>query len=796
MLLSFDWLGQYVDLKGLSPEDVAYKLTMSTAEVEEVERLTRAVKDIIIGEITAIEPINTSESDRVMNLVTVNLGAKTMKTVCGAPNVKTGMKSAFAVPGIEISGGLTVKEQEVYGRKSSGILCSPMELGWADSHVGILAFPDMLAAGLELSEFVPETDYLIEIDNKSITHRPDLWGHYGFAREIAAIYGRELKPLKTAAAAEWKSMGEFPLRIENLEGCPGYCCLDIDGLVSAFSPLEIQYRLLAVGLRPINLLVDLTNYIMCELGQPMHAFDGERVRDIIVANFGHKGTFTTLDGIERTMIPEDLMIKDHTGPIAIAGIMGGEETEIREDTSRVLLESANFNPSRIRRTAGRLGLRSDASLRFEKGQPAYHMGLSIKRFVQLLIDAGQNPVIRSTLTCGGDSGEKARTMTMKTGYIAHTIGMNIPQERIVDILTSLEFGCSIKKEKLDLTIPLHRSARDISIPNDIVEEVARIYGYDNITPAMPDIELRKYNFNIELQKEHKIRRFLSLARGFNEAYTYSWYENNWLKRIGYDPGETLRLQNPSNENNTRMRREILPNLLSIIESNSTYRDRFFVYEVGHVFHPEGKEYHQATNIAGTGYQSAKLGSIQDMFLSVKGTVEEIFVLIDTGTPVFKASEGNSKPWCVPDACMDIILDGKYTGQIGYLTGKTFDVFDKDTQVVWFELNLDILAGHSFPEFTYEAIPVYPGSWMDFSIVADRTSSYADLAERLERFSHAILKKMKFLYSYRGKGLSGDKVSYTFRFWLGLRERTLTGDDLSDFRNAFLSYLESHGLALR
>lgn len=796
MKLSFEWLGQYVNLDNLSPDDVAHKLTMSTAEVEGVETLSRAVRNIVVGEITGIEPIKTGDSDKVMNYVTVNLGSEIMKTVCGAPNVMVGMKSAFAAPGTEIAGKVIVKEQKVYSRISYGILCSPLELGWGESHAGIVSFPENLDTGAVLAEFVPEFDTIIEIDNKSITHRPDLWGHYGFAREIAAIYSRDLRPLKVADSSIWEKMDRFQLSIDDYEGCPGYCCIDIDGLKAAFSPLDIQYRLLAVGLRPINLLVDLTNYIMYELGQPMHAFDGERVRDIIVAPFGSKGTFATLDSNERSMIPDDLMIKDHSGPVAIAGIMGGEESEIKDDTSRVLLESANFNPSRIRRTAVRLGLRTDASLRFEKGQPLYHMVLSIRRFVQLLRDAGQKPVIRSQLTCAGDTGEKARTITMNIGYFTHTIGMDIPHNRIMDILRSLDFGCTQDGDELCLSIPLHRSVRDISIPNDVVEEVARIYGYDNITPAMPDMELRSYTFNTELQKQHKIRRFMSLAKGFSEAYTYSWYDDNWLKRIGYDPGETLKLQNPSNENNTKMRREILPNLLELVESNATYRDRYFMYEMGNVFHPENNGCTQVMNLAGIGYQSEKLGSLQDLFLAIKGTIEELFTLTLSDMPVFRISENIFLPWCFRDACMDIVLDGKRIGQIGYFTGKMFDVFEKDTQIVWFEIVIDEMAGNIFPDITYDPIPVYPGSWMDFSIVADISMSYAKLAQTLENFCQPILKHKKFLYSYKGKGLPEGKISYTFRFWLGLRERTLTGDDLSDFRSEFISFLESRRLALR
>ncbi|MCE5249886.1 phenylalanine--tRNA ligase subunit beta [bacterium] len=796
MKLSLEWLGYYVDLPRLSPKDIAHELTMKTAEVEEVETLRRAVRGILVGEITAIEPIDTGKSDKPMRYVTVSLGSKTMKTVCGAPNVQIGMKSAYAPPGAVIAGGVTIGEQRMFGNLSQGILCSPMELGWGESHVGIMAFPESLQAGTELANIVPDHDDIIVVDNKSVTHRPDLWGHYGFARELAAIFGKELKPLEIIEEKEEIGLDPFPLRIDDNESCPGYCCLDIDGLRPAFSPLWMQYRLLAIGQRPINLLVDLTNYIMFELGQPMHAFDGERVRDVIVAPFGKKGTFRTLDSIDRDMIPEDCMICDHTGPIALAGIMGGEETEVKENTTRVLLESANFNPARIRRTALRLGLRSEASLRFEKGQPPYHMTLSIRRFVQLLRDSGLNPALRSRITCAGDSGEQIRTITMKTDVISRSIGMEIPQERVLEILSSLGFRGSVNGGELRIDVPPHRSKRDISIPYDIVEEVARIYGYNNVKPSMPMIEMRAYQFNTELQKLHKIRRFLSEAKGFNEVHTYSWYDDVWLKRIGYDPGETLTLKNPAAENNSRLRRELLPNLLELMESNSLHRDRFFLYEVGSVYHPKGSGSVQPMHIAGVACQSEKLGGLRELFLIVRGTIEELFTFENSSIPDFSINDKLSKPWHGADAVMNITVNGRFAGQIGYITKPFIEVYEKGTQVAWFEIQGENLTGPAYPEIQYEQIPVYPGSWMDFSILVDKNSNFSALEDILGGFAHPIMKRHKFLYLYEGKGLPEGKASYTFRYWLGLPERTLTSEDLTGFRDEYLRFLEQHGLSLR
>ncbi len=796
MKLSLDWIGQYVDLPKISPKDIAYRLTMATAEVEGVETVSRSVRGIVAGRIVESVPVTSDDGAKTMQYVTVDTGKGMFRTVCGAPNVKVGMISAFAGPGSVIAEGVTVREQTVLGKKSEGILCSPRELGWGESHVGIMAFPDTTRVGIELVELVPETDSIIEIDNKSITHRPDLWGHYGFAREMAAVFGRELKPLDVIDAAEGRDLPAFPLRIDDPEGCPGYCCMDIDGLAPAFAPLPIQYRLLAIGLRPINLLVDLTNYLMCELGQPMHAFDGTRVRDVVVARFGTHGTFRTLDSIDRRMIPEDLMICDHAGPIALAGIMGGENTEIQDDTTRLLLESANFNPARIRRTSMRLGLRSDASMRFEKGQPLYHMGLSIRRLVKLLRDAGQKPVLMSRLTSAGDTGETGRPLTVSRDSIIRSIGMDIPDDRITGILESLGFGAKMEDGMLHVVIPPHRSVRDISIPRDIVEEVARIYGYDNIEPSMPKMDMKAYEFNAGLRKQHKIRRFLSQSKGYNEVHTYSWYDENWLRRIGYDPGETLRLKNPAAENNVGLRLELVPNLLALVEMNSVHRDSFSLYEVGNVFLPKGDGFDQVMRLGGISYRSERAGGLGDLFREVKGAIGEAASMVNAANIDFVESSTVVRPWSGPGVSLDVRIDGKTVGMVGVLAGTMQQVFEKGTQVVWFELDIDTIEGPAFPDVKYDEIPVYPGSWMDFSILAPSDMPYASLDDHIRAFTHPTLKKARFLYRYDGRGLPDGMISYTFRFWLGLRERTLSGDDLTAFREAFIGYIGGRGFSLR
>ncbi|MHC4407291.1 MAG: phenylalanine--tRNA ligase beta subunit-related protein, partial [Planctomycetota bacterium] len=321
MKISLDWISDFVDLAGVDPETVADRLTMCTAEVEGYEVLRRAVEGVVIGEVVSTEPISVSgPEDSRLHLVTVDCGSSTHVTVCGAANVCRGMKSAFAPPGVTLAEGQRIEVSEVGGHKSEGVLCSARELGMSRWHEVVLECPASLEVGTPLAKHVPPDDVIVEIDNKSLTHRPDLWGHYAFARELAAIFGRPLRRLPMAELERYDDLPAYPLVIDDLEGCPCYGCLEFRVKAAQPSPLVMQRRLHALGQRTYNLLVDVTNYAMLELAQPTHAFDGDRLRAIRVATMGRRGTFTTLDGQPRQMLPDDLLIWNEREPVALAGV--------------------------------------------------------------------------------------------------------------------------------------------------------------------------------------------------------------------------------------------------------------------------------------------------------------------------------------------------------------------------------------------------------------------------------------------------------------------------------------------
>lgn len=792
MHISLDWVGQYVDIADLSPDTIAERLTMSTAEVEGVHPLTRSLAGVRIARVETVEPL-----DGAQTFVTVACGAERMTTVCGASNVRVGMTSAFAPAGVTLADGQTIAERRVGGRSSRGVLCSSDEVGMGGGHFGILDLPAGLEPGRPLADLVPAADTLLEIDNKSITHRPDLWGHYGIAREVAAIFARPLHPLPCSELAVYADLPAYPLTVDDADDCPCYGCIELDGVTPSPSPLALQTRLHALGQRTFNVLVDLTNYVMLELGQPMHAFDASRLRAVRVAPFGTQGRFTTLDGQDREMRPDDLMIWNEREPVALAGIMGGLNSEVGPATTRLLLESANFKDARIRRTATRLGVHTDASQRFEKQQPPANTRMSIARFLHLLGEAGLAVRPRTRFTYRGELQDRTRRLDVPVEFFDRRIGNPIAADRIVSILTGLGFAARAADGVVSVGIPPFRSAKDISLPVDILEEVTRIHGYDNLEPAMPDVAVDTPAFNDRLRAQHKARRILAQAHGFSEIHTYSWFDETWLETLGFEPDATLEMANSSAEHNVRLQTTLIPNVLDAVKKNAALRDRFRIFELGRIYLPAGDHDRTERNVlTGASCQQDRHGSLEDHFRRVKGALEDVAGQLGVlGLAVAPASESNL-PWQVSGSVADVTLDGTAVGQLGFLTNPILAEVAPAAQVVWFELDFDRFDGPIYPNVGYAPASRYPGSWFDFSIVADAGAGFAELAGRLDEFSHPLLKKREFVTIYQGKGLDPGLGSYTFRYWIESPDGTLSGAQINTFQAEFLDFLRSRGLRLR
>ncbi|MCL2005549.1 MAG: phenylalanine--tRNA ligase subunit beta [Planctomycetaceae bacterium] len=820
MFISLDWISDYVDLTGLDVAAITNRLTLATAEVEGSKTIRRFVKNVLVGEITAIEKLTDK-----LTFCQVDCGKKTYTTVCGAPNVRVGLKAPFAPAGTLLAGNTKVEVAELEGRTSQGILCSAAELGMSDWHEILLECPNSIKTGTALEQFIPESDTLIEIDNKSLTHRPDLWGHYGFAREFAAIFERKLKPLPQIDLAQYDSLPEYPLKNEDYENCPCYGCIEfqVKGQTSGTipSPLVIQRRLHALGMRSYNLLVDVTNYVNWEIAQPTHAFDADKLGGVRIATAGDAADgnmdFTTLDGQTRKLLPEDLLIwgsaqkSKQYRPVALAGVMGGLETEVTESTVKLLLESANFKASRVRRTAGRLDLRTDASQRYEKSQPPSNVKVGIARILKLIEDSGAELKVLSRFSVDGDLQDAVRYIDIPAGRLEQLAGITLPAKKVTQILESLGFTVERKKdETLNVGVPAFRSQKDISIPEDILEEVLRVFGFDNIPPVMPAVPMKPLHVEKHLKLEHKIRRVLSASHQFLEVHNYIWYNDNWLKKIGYEPLDTLVLKNPTSPETSRLRTSLLPNLLALIPKNRPFRESFRLFEVGRIFPvPNEKAYFEATRLAGIAFQRS--GSLEDYYLSVKSAVED--VLTACGVPRIKepgmeryATQSQESGNCdqsalfVPGSFVRVVGSGGETfGSVGILDkNMTAKVCKEGGQIVWFDLDLDKIAklGSLDPALTFEEPPRYPLSWQDFSLLWNIDDGFDELEAFLDQFVHPLLIRREFLVSYRGKGLEQGVACYSFRFWIGSAEHTLSGEEIEAFHQQFLTYIKGKNVSLR
>ncbi len=800
MKISLDWISDFVDLSDIDPEVVADRLTMSTAEVEGFEVVRRAVEGVVVGEVVAVEPIGgTAAADGPKNqLATVDCGGRQYTTVCGAPNLRHGMKSPFAPAGVTLAEGTKITVSEVSGQKSEGVLCSPRELGMSRWHEGVLDCPPSLEPGAPLAEFIPAEDVIVEIDNKSLTHRPDLWGHYAFARELAAIFGRKLRALPLVDLSEYDDLPAYPLRVDDPEGCPCYGCIEFRVAAAVPSPLVIQRRLHALGQRTYNLLVDLTNYTMLELAQPTHAFDGDRLRAIRVAKMGKEGTFTTLDGQQRPMLPDDLLIWNEKEPVALAGVMGGLNSEVAPTTTKVLLESANFQRARIRRTSVRLDLRTDSAQRFEKGQPPVNVKLAAARILRLMAEAGVDHEVTSRFTVEGDLKDEFRPLTLSRESFRAMAGADVPDDEVLAILEGLGFRARFEGDRLQVGLPPHRSAHDLSIPADVVEEVLRIYGYDRIAPVMPSFPLEPLGVNEPLRIEHKARRVLAAAHRFVEVHNYGWFDDRWLAAIGFAPGAALALRNPIAQQNRLLRTTLVPNMLALVDKNRAHRDRFRLFEVGSVYAPSADGgCAETTRLAGVSFQQANQPPLEEHLRAVKGAIEDLARAVAQGPFDFRPQAAGGAPWQIADRWVALHQGDAKVGGLGVLDGPILEAVSPDGgQVVWFELAMAELTGPIHPEVAYEPSPIYPGSWQDFSLVWDTARGFAALRERLDAFSHPLVMRREFLYAYRGRGMPKGKTSYTWRFWLGSWERTLSSDQIDEFRGALLEFLKSEGIDLR
>ena len=580
MYISMNWINDFVDLKGINLEELINRFTLSVAEVEGTIKYGENIKNVITAKIVEIEKIESSDK---LRKVKVDNGKEIVTCVCGAKNIKIGDIVPFAQIGSMVN-GIEIKQVQMAGETSNGMCLSEKELGISEDHSGVMVFDSNTKLGVNVKQLLDIDDTVFEIDNKSLTNRPDLWGHYGIAREIAALTGRKLKNIEVENLEEYNNLKEVRAEVEDKEKCYRYTAIEVENITSKKFDINKRIRLYYCGMRSINLLVDLTNYIMLELGQPMHAFDKKLVNKIKVKSIENDIEFKTLDDVTRKVDKGTLMICNNDEPIAIAGIMGGANSEFKDITNSLVLESANFDSVCIRKSTVELKLRTDASAHYEKSLDPEITDIAIKRYIKLLKENDKDIKISSKLTDIYVNKYPTIKIKITRQYINSRIGTDLSLNKIKEILSSLEFEIEENGEILTVKVPSFRATKDISIKADLVEEIARIYGYDNIEPQTKNQPLRIVEIDDEKKTENTIKDLLAIKYGLSEIHTYIWYDRKKNKELNLEVNENnIKLANSLNANFNVLRESVIPSLLYTLSENIKYYPNVNIFECGRTF---------------------------------------------------------------------------------------------------------------------------------------------------------------------------------------------------------------------
>ncbi len=780
-----NWISDFVDFEGLDKLELIRRFSLSTAEVEnEIFFKGSDISGIVVAE---IKEVADHPESKKLHLLKVDAGdGKLTDVVCGAPNVRVGMKTAFAKIGAKI-GEIEITPRALAGYTSYGMCCSEKEVGISDDNSGIMDLPYEIANGTDIKDVYEIDDIVFEVDNKSLTNRPDLWGHYGIAREFAALCGRPLKALDTVDLSEYNSLPSLDMKIED-KLCQRYSCLQVENITKAVSPVNMRIRLYYCGMRGINLLADLTNYLMLEMGQPMHAFDSRKVEKLRIKRFDAPFTFTTLDGVERNIDENTLMICNGDTPVAIAGIMGGLDSEIVEDTTKLTLESATFNAVSIRKSTVRLGHRTDASQRYEKCLDPEMTVPAIARFVKLLKDIDGGIQVTSSLTDEYAERYDDVTLSFDKKFVDRYTGIEIDNATIVKTLTSLGFGVELENDEFTVAVPSWRATKDVTIKADIIEEITRIYGYDNFdihTTATPVYPVRP---DEEKTLEDKIKDILVKRFSLHEEHSYVWMYHDECKALGIDIEDNIKLVNATNPNIETIRRSIIPTQLCQVKINTGFAPDFGIFEVGRVV--EGLKADGLCNerkkLAVTLFSKTKTAEalyfeLRDIVATVVGDIKHCELSYAKAEAVHSYQH--------PRNLNKIICKGVEIGEIGMIHPVINKKVDKKGLVVYAEIDVKTLSDIEADAIRYEEPSKFPGIDIDISFVSEK---FAPIGEAVKAAECPLIKGMEVVDTYR------DEVgqSITVRIYFAHPEKTLTKDEVMDVVNGIIDSLASKGIEMK
>lgn len=784
MFISMNWISEFVDLTGLDRNKLISQFSLSTAEVEnEIFYKGSNISDIVVAEIVEVNAHPESEK---LHLLKVNCGSdELMDVVCGAPNVKVGMKTAYAKVGARI-GNITIEPKKVAGYLSYGMCCSEAELDLSDDNSGIMEISDA-TVGTDLKELFEIDDIIFEVDNKSLTNRPDLWGHYGIAREFATLADRPLKPLDLYDAVKYSELPSVDMKIED-DMCQRYSCIKIENINTNVSPMNMRIRLHYCGLRAINLLADLTNYIMLEVGQPMHAFDSRKIEKIRIKRFEDSFEFTTLDKVERTIDNQTLMICNGDEPVAIAGIMGGLDSEILDDTKELTLESATFEASAIRKASVRLAHRTDASARYEKSLDPELCPVAIKRFLHLLSNIDSDINVVSSLTDEWRFHYPKVELEFDKSYVDKYTGIDISGDEIEHTLMSLGFGVERENNDFKVAVPSWRATKDVTIKADIIEEITRIYGYDNFDVFTVESPLYPIRMAEEKIDEEQIKDILVKRFGLHEVHSYIWMYYDEYKKLGIVPEENVKLLNATNPNIETIRNSIIPTQLCQLSKNLEFAPEFGMFEIGRVVNgcKEDGTCDEHKNLAITLY--SKETDYEKLYYKLKDMLENMTRIIKHDSLSFKVKEATHS-YQHPKNLNEIICQDKVIGELGVAHPTVLGKIDKRAAIVYAELDVKAFSELVNKGIHYIEPSKFPTIEIDLSFVVDK---FEPINEAIKAAKSELIKKVEVIDVYQ----SATEKSITVRIVFSNNERTLTREEVLNITDGIIDYLKNKGILLK
>ncbi|SHG34673.1 phenylalanine--tRNA ligase subunit beta [Ornithinibacillus halophilus] len=790
MLVSLNWLKNYVDIEGISPEELAEKITKTGIEVDGIEYIAEKSSNVVVGYVESCEKHPNADK---LNLCQVDVGEEEkLQIICGAPNIAQGQKVAVAKPGAVLPGNFKIKKVKLRGVESNGMICSLQELGIEEKYVpkdvaeGIFVFPNDVTVGESVEPLLNLNDAVLEFD--LTPNRADCLSMLGVAYEVSAILNKPVNlPEETVNTIDEQASDHISVEVEAEDLNPYYGAFVIKDVEIKQSPLWMRNALMAAGIRPINNVVDITNYVLLEYGQPLHAFDYDLLQsDKILVRRAHENEkIVTLDDVERTLSPDNLVITNGTEPIALAGVMGGANTEVNDSTKTVLLEAAYFNGKSVRGTVKETGLRSDASTRYEKGIDPNRVRRAGQRACQLLEKYANGKVLDGVVEFDAlDRSEK--TVDINTDEINNRLGTEMTADEIGVILNKLQFEYEQKDQDFTVTIPTRR--QDITIFEDMLEEVARIYGYDNLPFTLPVGAGQAGALSDKQKLRRQMKSFLQGA-GLMETTTYSLTNDNLIQKlISPEVKEQnpvpVSLAMPMSEDHKYLRLSILPELLKTISyNNNRNQNDLAYYEMGSIFISDEKEVtkqpKEELRLAGalTGkwldHPWQQENKMVDFYV-VKGIVDGLFGHLDIPVSYDQAILSDMHP----GRCATISVDGDVIGFVGQLHPKLEKEFDlKETYV--FDINIEHVLKVYNSQAGYQEVPRYPSIARDVAFIVDEQVKAGDVMEIIEATGAPLVKQVQLFDVYNGEHLPEGKKSLAYSLLYQDPEKTLQDDEVEE-----------------